>query len=95
MLGFLTSNRRGGKKGYNIFKIGDKVRIKNNLREAEKIAIRQGKDSSGIVDKMLEFEGKYALIREASQQYYKLLGNGWTWNSWMFEDITKNELDIE
>ena len=71
------------------YKVGDKVRIKENLKENEAYGYRT------VVTEMLGYQGKVATIKELYKGAYILdIDNAeWEWTDEMLEDVETDETE--
>lgn len=81
-----------------MLKVGDRVVIRNDLKEYHKYDMENTLDNSQIVvPSMMVLRGKTVIISEARQQFYRIEEDGgcWCWTDQMFEDLKSNKRTIE
>jgi hypothetical protein len=73
------------------YKVGDKVRVKANIKNDQRFRMDGDKSSGCRVNTEMEKKaGKVVTISYASESHYRVNGNNWYWTDGMFEGIAEN-----
>ena len=75
------------------YKVGDKVRVKMDLKEGHEYAMRDERYKRYFNDSMYRRRGKLLTIRCTVDGYYRVQENSWEWTDSMFEPL-KEENEI-
>lgn len=66
------------------FKVGDRVRVRNDLIENKEYYMKDRRSSNSVVDDMLKLRGRVVTIKYAQFQY-QIEEYGFNWTDEMFE----------
>ena len=67
------------------YKVGDKVKIRDDLNDTEEYWMEDGTSSNHANDDMVRLKSKIRTIVDIDGGQYKLAGNDWHWTDEMFE----------